>query len=71
MSNYPDLPNVGDIVTWDDTYAGHGIIEGKVVRLDTHGVFVSQPRYAMDNGVKYSLIPYERIVRVRTPKDAT
>ena len=68
MSGYPDLPAIGDIVTWADTYAGHGTFDGKVVGFAIgQGVFVSQPRYSMDNGVKYSLVPYERIIRVRTP----
>jgi hypothetical protein len=69
--NYPTLPKVGDIVTWEDTIAGHGTIDGKVVSIEKEGVFVSQPRYSMDNGVKYSLVPYVRIIRVRTPKETT
>lgn len=68
MSDYPDLPKVGDIVTWEDTVAGHGTFDGKVVELDAHGVIVARVRCGVDNGVHYALIPYERIVSVRTPK---
>ena len=68
MSGYPDLPKIGDIVTWEDTHAGHGHLDGKVVSIESGGVFVSNERYGVDNGVHYALIPYERIVSVRTPK---
>lgn len=68
MSDYPDLPKIGDIVTWNDTVAGHGTWAGKVVSIESGGVFVSSERYGVDNGVHYALIPYERIVSVRTPK---
>ena len=63
---YPDLPKIGDIVTWDDTHAGHGHIDGKVVSLDGQGVFVSMYQA---RGVHYALIPFVRITDVRTPKE--
>jgi hypothetical protein len=65
-----ELPKLGDIVTWEDTYTGHGTFDGKVVSVDAKGVFVSRSPYGVGNGTRYALIPYERIVTMRTPQGA-
>jgi hypothetical protein len=66
MSDYPDLPKIGDIVTWEDTYAGHGHLDGKVIDIERGGVYVSMYRA---NGVHYALVPFVRIIDVKTPKE--
>jgi hypothetical protein len=63
MTDYPDLPKIGDIVTWED--AGHGHLDGKVVSIEKDGVYVSMYRA---NGVHYALVPFVRITDVRTAK---
>jgi len=65
MSDYPDLPKIGDIVVWEDTYAGHGHLDGKVVSVEPEGVYVSMYRV---HGVHYALVPFVRITDVRTPE---
>lgn len=74
MSGYPDLPKIGDIVTWADTYAGHGHFDGKVVSIESNGAYVSMlPSQDYGGGwggasVHYALVPFVRITKVRTPK---
>jgi hypothetical protein len=59
-------PKLGDIVTWPDTYSGHGYLEGTVVTVNEFNVMVATER---GNGmIGYNHVPYERIVRVDTPK---
>lgn len=65
MSDYPDLPKVGDIVYWENTYTGYGHLDGKVVSIEGSGVYVSMYKA---NGVHYALVPLVRIVDVKTPE---
>jgi hypothetical protein len=64
MSAYPDLPKVGDIVTWEDTVAGHGTFDGKVVMCESGGVLASQNRGI---GTCFKFVHYQEIISVRTP----
>ena len=66
MSDYPDLPIIGDTVAWKDSYAGHGTFSGRVVKCDDDGVLVSVAAYGTEPCFKH--IPYTKIIDVRTAK---